>query len=113
MDGTEEGLKVAAATREAAQKKRAAGSEPVKTAPPPAKRKGTVLKQQPTCTHEVAIPKGFDEAAHAKKFDPTLSGELRCAVKAGTQAAQFRRHYGIRSRTHVHPGRDTEPRHNS
>lgn len=70
MEATELGLKVAAATRESAKRKReqheaAAAPDPV----PSAKRARPV----PVLKHEVEVPPGYDEAS--RQLDPALHGE--------------------------------------
>ncbi len=70
MEATELGLKVAAATRESAKRKReqheaVAAPEPV----PSAKRARPV----PVLKHEVEVPPGYDEAS--RQLDPSLHGK--------------------------------------
>lgn len=87
MDGTAEGIQQAAATREALRKRKRAdggdGGEEVEggagaedatpaaaAAPAPASLKN---RPPPTCTHEVALPEGYDPKAAG--LDPKIYGE--------------------------------------
>ena len=77
MEGTKEGLAIAAATREAASKKRHADDESAPPSQPAAEVKKPAVtgnRPPPTCTHEVAVPEGFNLEAHAAKFDPKVHG---------------------------------------
>lgn len=86
MDGTAEGIQQAAATREALRKRRRAdsargrgqdeqeeeeeqGGAPAAGAPPAAQPSSS----EPTCTHEVAVPEGYDPSAVG--LDPDVYGE--------------------------------------
>lgn len=73
MEATEKGLQVAAATREAAKRKREQHqAAPADGDAPKAKRARPI----PVLKHEVEVPADFDEAA--RDLDPTLHGEEWC-----------------------------------
>lgn len=68
-----QGLAIAAATREAAKRKR----EPTDTGTAASDGQAAkLLRPIPVVSHEVAVPKGYDEAA--KGLDPALHGEAAC-----------------------------------
>jgi ATP-dependent RNA helicase DOB1 len=93
MDGTAEGLQQAAATREALRKRKRAdggeaaddadeqqeereeggGAADATTASAPAPAASLKGRPPPTCTHEVAVPEGYD--ADAAGLDPKIYGE--------------------------------------
>jgi hypothetical protein len=70
MEATPEGLAVAAATREAAKKKRVAEEAAADKKPEP--KKPHLNRPPPTATHEVAVPKGFDP--NIIELDPEVYG---------------------------------------
>lgn len=85
MDGTAEGIRQAASTREALRKRRrddaeAGGEEggagaadaAAETAAPAAAP--APHRSEPTCTHEVAIPDGYDPSSSG--LDPNVYGEV-------------------------------------
>lgn len=70
MEATDQGLQVAAATRESAKRKREQhDAAAAATAAPGAKR----ARQIPVLKHEVEVPPDFDEAS--RNLDPALHGE--------------------------------------
>lgn len=78
MEGTPEGLALAQAVRETARKRAApeqGSSQPADGASPPAKKPAVsaVPRVRPPCTHEVALPDGFDK--EGIKLDPAIFGE--------------------------------------
>ncbi|EIE19880.1 HUA enhancer 2 [Coccomyxa subellipsoidea C-169] len=79
MEETPEGMAVAAATREAAKRKREA-----ENGLPEAKRPARPI---PLISHEVAVPKGYDEAA--KNLDPALHGTLENPRWSGPRAKEY------------------------
>lgn len=74
-----QGLAVAAATREAAKRKREADSGPAEVKRP--------VRPVPVISHEVAVPKDYDEAA--RKLDPALHGEAFAAVQRNSQRSSL------------------------
>jgi hypothetical protein len=64
-----QGLAAAAATREAAKRKREATESSSD-----ARAAKQLVRPIPVISHEVAVPKGYDEAAAG--LDPTLHGEV-------------------------------------
>lgn len=81
MELSPEGLAAAAATRQAAKKRSQSEDKPVVNGAAATNPAGTAKRQQgpggrppATCTHEVAIPEGYDEAAAAEKLDPVIHG---------------------------------------
>ena len=77
MDGTEEGMALAQAAREAAaERKRALEENQGRDKPkaPAAKRANVAPRVVPPCMHEVAVPHGFDISSI--KLDPAVYGEM-------------------------------------
>jgi hypothetical protein len=96
MELSPEGLAAAAATRQAAKKRSQSEDKPAANgadgATNPAAAQAGAKRQQglggrppATCTHEVAIPEGYDEAAAAEKLDPAVHGALPGAPREGKQ----------------------------
>ena len=94
MDGTDEGLAVAAATREALRKRLAAAAPDAlhvassAAEPQTKKARQDVTRLPPPCTHEVALPDGFDPSS-SDKHDPSLHGTLDSPVWNGPSAKQY------------------------
>ncbi|KAK9838518.1 hypothetical protein WJX81_004706 [Elliptochloris bilobata] len=85
MEETPEGLAVAAATREAARLRgEVAKRKREAEAPTDAKRAARVV---PVISHEVAVPKDFDEAARG--LDPALYGTLKEPCWEGPMAKKY------------------------
>ena len=97
MDGTEEGLAVMAATREALKKRllAAAGATPHENPTSTVESQVKKARQEaparipPPCSHEVALPDGFDPIASSIKHDPTVHGSLETPIYSGERAKQY------------------------
>jgi ATP-dependent RNA helicase DOB1 len=92
MDGTEEGLAIAAATREALKKRLAAADSSASAAATesqPKKAKPDAPRIAPPCTHEVALPDSYDPSSIASKLDPALHGTLDNPIWTGPSAKQY------------------------
>ncbi|EFJ40622.1 hypothetical protein VOLCADRAFT_121704 [Volvox carteri f. nagariensis] len=95
MELSPEGLAAAAATRQAARKRQqdakedGAGDGPVSPqSEQPAKRLQAIGGRPPsTCTHEVAVPEGFDEST--LKHDPEVHGTLHEPIYKGSRAKEY------------------------
>lgn len=98
MEATPEGMAVAAATREAAKRKRAADGPPSQDGPnstshsaaaPAAKRAAS--RPPASCTHEVEVPPGYsgESDAKLKALDPELHGSLQQPVYRGKMAKKY------------------------
>jgi len=95
MDGTEEGLAVMAATREALKKRllAAAGASHDENPTSAAESQVKKAKQEalaripPPCSHEVALPDGFDPSSI--QHDPTVHGSLETPIFSGERAKQY------------------------
>lgn len=76
MELSEEGLKVAAVTRETVKRKAAEVADKTTgdnaPAQPAKKQAAPGPRPRPPCTHEVAMPQGFDKASIT--LDPALHG---------------------------------------
>lgn len=73
MEATEEGLQIAAATREAAKRKREQHEADETASAPKPKRARPI----PVLKHEVEVPPEFDEAT--RSLDPALHGGFAAA----------------------------------
>ncbi|KAG2430053.1 hypothetical protein HXX76_010153 [Chlamydomonas incerta] len=96
MELSPEGLAAAASTRQAAKKRSQSEDKPVANGAAAANPAAGVKRQQgpggrplATCTHEVAIPEGYDEAAAAEKLDPVIHGTLQEPVYTGPRAKEY------------------------
>ncbi|KAL6759568.1 HUA enhancer 2 [Haematococcus lacustris] len=88
MELSPEGLAVAAATREAAQKRKPEKSPAPADARPAAKKASSLPRIRPPCTHEVALPNGFD--INSIQLDPAIHGTLEAPLLAtNTRAKQY------------------------
>ncbi|GIL80546.1 hypothetical protein Vretimale_16031 [Volvox reticuliferus] len=95
MELSPEGLAAAAATRQAARKRQPDSAQDVRDGAnlgvsdvQPAKRQqGTGGRPPSTCTHEVALPEGFDESS--LKLNMEIHGTLNEPVYTGNRAKQY------------------------
>lgn len=102
MELSPEGMAAAAAVREAARKRSQAvavkqekqekqengpAAGPIKSEPDAKRQQGPGGRPPPTCSHEVAVPEGFDEASIT--LDPAVHGTLHEPFYAGPRAKQY------------------------
>ncbi|GFR46999.1 hypothetical protein Agub_g8682, partial [Astrephomene gubernaculifera] len=92
MELSPEGLAAAAATRQAARKRQTDGKadangSPAQAEPATKRQQGLGGRPPATCTHEVAIPEGFDESSI--KLDPEVHGTLHAPVYTGPRAKEY------------------------
>lgn len=95
MELSPEGMAAAAAVREAARKRSQAvavkqekqekqengpAAGPIKSEPDAKRQQGPGGRPPPTCSHEVAVPEGFDEASIT--LDPAVHGGRRGGARA-------------------------------